>query len=241
MSKKKEHVQPVGEVEGLRDLAASEIISLSREEDVRGELAGRARKLHHKYFSEEYDFYYDDSVDSKMRSRGKCPMHREYIEEMNQRRAGYGVPPLTSAGLAPEGGHSDRLCEQWALEEFAYSPELRLPPDDRCLVCGRRHAGQDGPRILAAGALRVQVLPRAEAEKTDWPEPYLLRPLGTNADSVLVLTGFPDAEKLADKAVASLRELRRPAFCQPCTGRTLRNSFSVHLMIRSDGTVLDLS
>ncbi|WP_220719116.1 hypothetical protein [Agarivorans litoreus] len=68
------------------------------------------RTLHSELFPEEYDFYYDDFVDAKKRSRGVNPMSEEYQHKTNVRRLALGVEPYMG-GVRDES--SKGLMNSW--------------------------------------------------------------------------------------------------------------------------------
>lgn len=51
-------------------------------------------KLHVELFPEEYDYIYDDAIDTARRKQGINPMRLEYQERVNQRRLDMGVLPF---------------------------------------------------------------------------------------------------------------------------------------------------
>lgn len=72
-----------------------------------------ARRLHLKLFPEEYDFMYDDALDTYDRQNGINPMNAEYVKEVNQRRAKMGVSPLDESGGATDN-KSREFCRKKA-------------------------------------------------------------------------------------------------------------------------------
>jgi len=66
-----------------------------------------ARLIHTKDFGEEYDFMYDDTIDTRIRRRGENPMKREYIEEYTKKRLDLGVVALSESGMTTDGMPSE--------------------------------------------------------------------------------------------------------------------------------------
>lgn len=77
--------------EARKGLTAEEIAVL----DAR-EAGDDVQQMHRRLFPEEYDFYYDDSVDAKRRAQGINPISAEYIERTDARRTALGFASYTA-------------------------------------------------------------------------------------------------------------------------------------------------
>lgn len=76
--------------EARKGLTAEDIAVLDAREAAEKRFADDVQQMHRRLFPEEYDFYYDDSVDAKRRAQGINPMSAEYIERTNARRTAVG-------------------------------------------------------------------------------------------------------------------------------------------------------
>lgn len=80
-------------------LSDAEIKTLDREEVRNAEILELARRIHIKWFEEEYVHFYDSVADSNDRARGINPMSHEYIERVAAKREEWGVTPLSENGM----------------------------------------------------------------------------------------------------------------------------------------------
>lgn len=101
--------------EGLRP---EEISVLDAKEEREAEIRRKASVLHREMFPEEYDHIYDSIADASDRAHGKNPMCREYPEEVNARRVGMGVAPLSENGMATSD-ESYHLCVKIIRERYS--------------------------------------------------------------------------------------------------------------------------
>lgn len=76
-----------------------------------------AEKLQELLFSEETDWFYDSSAESKQRwptfgktKMGTNPIRKEYVDRRNKKRTTLGVSPLTQNGYNPDET-SRQFCE----------------------------------------------------------------------------------------------------------------------------------
>ncbi|MQW32021.1 hypothetical protein [Sinorhizobium meliloti] len=76
--------------EARKGLTAEEIAVLDAREAGENRFADDVQQMHRRLFPEEYDFYYDDSVDAKQRAQGINPISAEYIERTDARRTALG-------------------------------------------------------------------------------------------------------------------------------------------------------
>lgn len=90
-------------------LTKVEIEKLKDEEAKQQKIEELARKIHLEKFPEEYDSFYDSSIEAKNRKNGINPMSEKYINEVNIRRTNLGVAPLSDAGL-PVSDETMTLC-----------------------------------------------------------------------------------------------------------------------------------
>lgn len=60
-------------------------------------------QMHRRLFPEEYDYFYDDSVDAQRRDQGINPMSDEYIARTDARRAALGF----AGYMVKNGGRPD--------------------------------------------------------------------------------------------------------------------------------------
>jgi len=97
--------------EARQELTPDQIVDLDKREAMEAKTNSLAQHIHRKRFSEESDFYYDSISESNDRSSGKNPMCKEYIEQVNRRRAQFGVDPLNDAGY-PTSDQSFKLCRK---------------------------------------------------------------------------------------------------------------------------------
>jgi hypothetical protein len=58
----------------------------------------QARRWHIELFPEEYDFIFDNGVDSKKRTKGVSPMNSNYIQRTNLKRQKLGFKPFEIVG-----------------------------------------------------------------------------------------------------------------------------------------------
>lgn len=96
--------------EGLTPEQVQELDAQEKEQALISQLA---RKMHALHFSEESDWYYDESVDSKIRKKGQNPMRPDYIKRVAEKRHQQWVSPLKENGMA-SSNEAMELCEQSA-------------------------------------------------------------------------------------------------------------------------------
>ncbi|MGE4382459.1 MAG: hypothetical protein AB7D41_04590 [Arcobacter sp.] len=77
-------------------------------------------ELQVKIFPEEFDFYYDSSVDTNRRRLGKNPMNEDYITRMNENRIKFGFLPLTENGFAQDSKDTFEYCKKLITKELDY-------------------------------------------------------------------------------------------------------------------------
>ncbi len=104
--KKEEKLKQNAKHPSLTDI---EIEKFKGEEAKQGKTQELARKIHLEKFPEEYDYFYDSSVDAMDRKKGINPMSEAYINEVNIRRINLGVSPLSESGL-PVSDEAMKLC-----------------------------------------------------------------------------------------------------------------------------------
>ena len=92
-------------------LTLEQIQALDAQEMEKALISRLARKMHVSHFPEEYDWMYDEHVDSNARKKGENPMSDEYIEKTRKKRERQGVSPLKENGEA-SSNETMRLCEQ---------------------------------------------------------------------------------------------------------------------------------
>ena len=86
--------------EARKGLSPKEIEILDKKEEEDNKISELARNIHIERFPEEYDFMYDDHVDANQRDRGINPMSKEYIDRIKEKRAAFGVSPLSESGMS---------------------------------------------------------------------------------------------------------------------------------------------
>ena len=86
--------------EALSGLTQEQTDALDRQDAETQAIEELARKIHAEKFPEEYDFMYDSNVDANDRENGINPMSQQYIDEINEKRAGLKVSPLSENGYA---------------------------------------------------------------------------------------------------------------------------------------------
>jgi hypothetical protein len=86
--------------ETRKGLSPKEIVILDKKEEEDNKISELARKIHIKRFPEEYDFMYDDHVDSNQRDIGINPMSKEYVDRIKEKREALGVSPLSESGMS---------------------------------------------------------------------------------------------------------------------------------------------
>lgn len=84
--------------EARKGKTQSEIEALDEEDRKLEEIERLARKLHARWFPEEYDYRYDDAFDREDRAKGTNPMKEECVAEVEARRKRLGVSPLSVDG-----------------------------------------------------------------------------------------------------------------------------------------------
>ncbi|MDW9567241.1 hypothetical protein GOA98_09045 [Sinorhizobium meliloti] len=76
--------------EARKGLTHEEIAVVDARGAMKKSFADEVERMHRRLFPEEYDSYYDDSVDAKRRSQGISPMSAEYIARTDSRTAALG-------------------------------------------------------------------------------------------------------------------------------------------------------
>jgi hypothetical protein len=84
------------------------------------------RKLHSEFFPEEYDFMYDDFLDSKRRKNGENPMKQEYINAMNKKRVKLGFLPLNKNGYSSDSLQTLLYCKKLITKEEEFKSFFNL-------------------------------------------------------------------------------------------------------------------
>ncbi|MCT7433513.1 hypothetical protein [Aliarcobacter cryaerophilus] len=77
-------------------------------------------ELHVKLFPEEFDFYYDSSVDANRRRLGENPMSEAYINRMNEKRVRLGFLPLSENGYSQDSEATLEYCKKLITNEIDY-------------------------------------------------------------------------------------------------------------------------
>ena len=99
--------------EERKGLTPEQIKTLDLQEIESAVLQKLARKIHAEKFPEEYDFMYDDHVDSADRKKGKNPMSDEYIDKVAEKREKLGFSQLSENGMS-ESNDTWEFCIQKA-------------------------------------------------------------------------------------------------------------------------------
>lgn len=76
--------------EARKGLTPEEIAVVDAREAAEKAFDEDVQQMHQRLFPEEYNFYYDDSVEAKQRAQGINPMSAEYIARTDARRAALG-------------------------------------------------------------------------------------------------------------------------------------------------------
>ena len=151
--KKEEHRR---HAEARKGLTPKQVANLDRREAEEKALEARLSGLHSRLFPEEYDFYYDDSVDAKRRARGENPMSQEYIDRTNARRLALGLAPYM-------GGPSDLPSDTggWIRQM------IRDGRQDELLALADRYAEEDRRRFREWAPTLDDIPPEELAAEVD--------------------------------------------------------------------------
>lgn len=95
-----------------KGLSPEDIEIFDKQDSELNKICELARKIHIERFPEEYDFMLDSISDSNVRSMGKNPMNREYVERIKAKRTALGVSQLSQSGLPTSSDTMDFCIEE---------------------------------------------------------------------------------------------------------------------------------
>lgn len=98
--------------QATRQMSADEIQLYDKYLVLKNRFEKIVRELQTELFPEESDWIYDTSLDKYQREIGINPMKEEYIVKVNEKRAKWGLKPLTDNGICIDMNESYELCKK---------------------------------------------------------------------------------------------------------------------------------
>lgn len=103
--------------ETRKNLNPEQIQALNAQEAEKKSIEELARHIHYERFPEEYDFYFDSTLEANLRNKGENPMRDDYIIQVTERRKKLGVSPLGNNGMSTSNDTWE-ICLEEAKNKF---------------------------------------------------------------------------------------------------------------------------
>lgn len=176
------------------------------------EICNLADKLHRDLFPEEFVAASSDITDVVQGHQSN--VSEDDGDEIARRRDALGVSALSDG--KPIDDSAKKRCRIWAAENIYEARSLRLPPAERCLVCGETHEAVGSRRMISTSPLSIttRFLEPDETvgvESQVFPGGRLVINVKSTGDSDLNTKHLKRAKRV-------LKNGYYPWFCMACVG-----------------------